>query len=142
MSNATCLVCNTSIRGRADKRFCGDQCRSIHNNKIRQTKEEKRILTDNKILRRNRTILKSLCPAGEAIVEKKILESLGYKVGYFTSTYTTRDKTTYYICYDYAFTPVVRSGVRKALILLRQNFMRFQDPWRSMPRSMQDQTLH
>ncbi|MBC7654417.1 MAG: DUF2116 family Zn-ribbon domain-containing protein, partial [Oligoflexus sp.] len=30
-----CLDCGNSIKGRADKKFCDDQCRSNYNNRIK-----------------------------------------------------------------------------------------------------------
>ncbi|RYF12576.1 MAG: DUF2116 family Zn-ribbon domain-containing protein, partial [Flavobacteriales bacterium] len=33
LMNRFCLDCNTEIKGRADKKFCDDQCRNNYNNR-------------------------------------------------------------------------------------------------------------
>jgi len=84
----------------------------------------------NKALRKNRSILKTLCPAGKAVVRKELLVALGYDVKVFSSLFLTSNKQVYYICYDYAFMPIVEHNVEKALIVTRQDYMGSWDPWK------------
>jgi hypothetical protein len=35
MDTKTCLQCGTELRGRIDKKFCDDQCRTAYNNSIK-----------------------------------------------------------------------------------------------------------
>jgi hypothetical protein len=50
------------------------------------------LLVTNQALRKNRTILKTLCPQGKATVRKEVLISMGFGLDYFTSIFVTRSK--------------------------------------------------
>jgi hypothetical protein len=128
MNVRRCLVCGTALIGRTDKKFCSDHCRSIENNK-KIHESERPILETNKILRRNRTILKSLCPVGMATVRKEILDTKGFNTSFFSSLFLTKKKQVYYFSYDYGFTPLIVNGVKKALIVNKQHYMNSWNPW-------------
>jgi len=49
-----CLACNEPLMGRSDKKFCDDQCRNDYNNKLNSD--------ENNFMRKNRKILKAICP--------------------------------------------------------------------------------
>ncbi len=87
------------IEGRSDKKFCSDQCRSNYNNGQR-SQSERLILEVNKVLRKNRTLLKQSNPSGMSIVRKEFLTRSGFNFNYFTSRYKTRDGNEYWFCYD------------------------------------------
>jgi endogenous inhibitor of DNA gyrase (YacG/DUF329 family) len=67
-----CSECGNKVIGRADKKYCSDQCRAIHNNRLKFDKE-KEVIRINSILRKNRTILKKYSPVGKTTVRKEIL---------------------------------------------------------------------
>ena len=117
MTTRTCPVCKDPILGRIDKKYCCDQCRSQANNQKRM--ESQRILLDtNQILRKNRSILKSLCPPlGKATVRKDVLISMGFNLNNFTALYVTPSRHVYYICYDYGYTPIREDQTEKAVIV-------------------------
>jgi hypothetical protein len=71
-----------------------------------------------------------LCPIGKVVVRKEVLVAMGYEVAVFSSLFVTSNKQVYYICYDYAFTPLLERNVEKALIVTRQDYMNGWDPWR------------
>lgn len=129
MSRPSCPICNGPLIGRSDKKYCSDQCRYLANNK-HKIQSEKPILDINKVLRKNRSILKKLCPVGKAVIRKEVLDSMGYDMKIFSSLFVTSSKEVYYICYDYAFTPLMENNVKKALIVTKQNYMNVWDPWR------------
>lgn len=129
MNTRICLICGTPITGRADKKFCSDQCRALANNK-NKIEAQRNLLVTNQALRRNRTILKTLCPQGKATVRKEVLVSLGYDFNCFTSLFVTRTKQVYYLLYDYGFTPIMEGDVEKALIISRQEYMKEWNPWK------------
>lgn len=129
MSKIKCPICNSPFSGRADKKYCSDQCRYIANNK-HKIEIERPIQEINKVLRRNRSILKQLCPAGKGIVRREILEAMGFDPSVFSSLYLTSAKQVYYICYDYAFTPILDHLIEKALIVYKQDYMAPWDPWK------------
>lgn len=111
MEKKFCMHCNTTLTGRSDKRFCCDQCRATYNNKTR-SKEERLISSVNKVLRKNRRILRSLNPTGMTLVRKEVLKDLGYNFNYFTSIYTTKDGNNYSFCYDMGMLHLENGKVR------------------------------
>ena len=129
MSKLKCPICNNPIVGRADKKYCSDQCRYLANIK-NKFQAERPILDINKVLRKNRSILKALCPVGKATVRREVLVAMGYDVRVFSSLFLTSKKQIYYVCYDFAFTPIFDNNIEKALIVTKQDYMNSWDPWK------------
>ncbi|RKD18018.1 hypothetical protein BCY91_16380 [Pelobium manganitolerans] len=100
-----CLDCGSALKGRADKKFCDDQCRSNYNNRIKadESKEVKRI---NGILHKNRKILIALNPEGKTTVAKQRLEEVGFNFNYHTHRYQTNKGSIYIFCYEYGYLPI------------------------------------
>lgn len=93
--------------------------------------EAQRIIVDtNQVLRKNRTILKTLCPQGKSTVRKEVLIAMGFHTDHFTSIFITRQKQVYYLCYDFAYTPLLEGTIEKALIVSTQTYMKDLDPWK------------
>ena len=116
MSDRKCLECFEQLRGRADQKFCNDQCRSAYNN--RQLIESNKVIrTVNRILKKNYFILSALNPGPKNTVPKSELEKRGYRFDYFTYTYTQRNSRTYYFCYDHGYSELENNKV----ILVRQD---------------------
>lgn len=97
-----CLDCDNPIKGRADKKFCDDQCRSNYNNRLKseQSPFVKRI---NQILARNRRILEKLNPDGKTKTSLKKLSEEGFNFGYHTHIYQTQNNNNYIFCYEYGY---------------------------------------
>jgi len=131
LSSNKCLQCSKKLTGRIDKKFCDSYCRNTYNNR-HQRSDEAYIKTVNSIIRKNRRILKTLCPMGKATVRREVLESTGYNFIHFSNVYRTNNNTFYYMCYDYGFTPVKEGAKQKALIIQKQDYFdRYKlDPWR------------
>lgn len=100
-----CLTCGTTFRGRGDKRFCSDQCRSSHNNQLNSSGTNY-VRTVNNILRRNRRILLSLNRGGKSRVNQEQLLAEGFHFGYFTSTFLNQEGARYYFCYEQGYRPL------------------------------------
>ncbi len=115
-----CLQCGEKIIGRIDKKFCDAQCRNSFNNKIKR-KNEKQIIEINRILRRNRTILKQFNPEGKTTVRKEYLHKLDFDFKFHTHTFTTGHGNTYKFCYEYGYLEV-EEGL-KVLIINEQPYM-------------------
>jgi hypothetical protein len=97
-----CQACGDTIRGRSDKKFCNDYCRSSFNNKLKNG-SHKIIRNINNALIKNRRILESLLPAGETskkVTKDKLLQS-GFQFKFLTQLYRTGSGNTYYFCYEY-----------------------------------------
>lgn len=97
-----CPECGTSFKGRIDKKFCSDQCRTSFNNRLKSI-EHSYIKEVNSILKKNRRILLHFNPDGKSKVSRETLRAKGFDFGYFTSTYTTRDGAQYFYCYDQGY---------------------------------------
>ena len=130
----TCQSCGSRLVGRVDRKFCSDQCRATFNNRNKRPYEEaiKRL---NSQLRKNRTILKTLCPTGKATVRREVLTQLGFSFGHFTSFFGQPSKS-YFLCYDYAYMPIVEQSIseqrliQKVLNVQYQEYMKEFDPWK------------
>ena len=101
-----CLECGDSFHGRADKKFCSDQCRNAYNNKLKSNTGMVFIRKVNGILARNRNILEALNPGGKTSIHKSKLRQTGFRDEYMTHTYTTHAGRVYYFCYDQGYSPV------------------------------------
>ena len=116
-----CLECGKELKGRAGKKYCDVTCKSAYHNRhhgfgqiaINQT---------NRIIRHNRSILKTLSPEGKATVRKEVLDQMGYDFRHFTGLFKS-NKMLYYLVYDFAFSPIDENGREKALIVQTQNYM-------------------
>jgi len=75
------------------------------------------------ITRHNRKILRTLCPQGKATVRKELLDQMGYDYRHFSGIFKNNEKQLYYLVYDYAFLPIFERGIKKALIVQRQDYM-------------------
>jgi predicted nucleic acid-binding Zn ribbon protein len=97
-----CLECGEKIIGRADKKFCSDQCRIGYNNKL-NSNESNYMRNVNNTLRKNRRILMELNPEGKARVNRSKLNEKGFDFTYFTSLYTTKEGAVYKYCYEQGY---------------------------------------
>lgn len=105
MQRRKCIECGEDIIGRQDKRFCSDQCRSSHNNRL-NSDVTNFIRNINNILRKNRRILAKLNPDGKAKIHKDKLLEAGFKFSYFTNEYVTKSGNVYHFCYDQGYLPL------------------------------------
>ncbi|MFD0963680.1 hypothetical protein [Pseudofulvibacter geojedonensis] len=101
----SCLECNESFKGRADKKFCSDGCRNTYNNRI--NKDAKNLIRNvNNRLRKNWRILEELNPKDKTKTSRVKLTEKGFDFNYFTSIYTTKAGTVYYFVYDQGYLPL------------------------------------
>jgi hypothetical protein len=103
MRITNCLTCSTELRGRVDKKFCDDQCRTTYNN---QQKAEPRLVKEiTAALKKNRRIMEGLIPVeiGKIKVSQQKLLAKGFNFAYHTHTYTTKVGTNYIFCYEYGY---------------------------------------
>ena len=116
MSDRKCLECYEQLRGRADQKFCNDQCRSTYNN--RQLLDSNKVIRSiNRILKKNYFILTALNPDGKATVPMNDLQKKGYRFDYFTCSYAARNNRIYYFCYDMGYCELENTKV----ILVRRD---------------------
>jgi predicted nucleic acid-binding Zn ribbon protein len=97
-----CLECGSKITGRADKKFCSDQCRVAFNNKL--NRDETAYMNNvTNILRKNRRVLIELNTTGKTKVNRDKLKDKGFDFNYFTSQYKTKEGAVYNFCYEQGY---------------------------------------
>ena len=101
----TCLECGEKMKGRVDRKFCSDQCRTTYNNKL-NSDETNYMRNVNNILRKNRRVLIELNTTGKTRVSRDKLNSKGFDFTHFTSTYTTKEGAVYKYCYEQGYLDV------------------------------------
>lgn len=111
-----CLSCKSVLRGRSDKKFCHDQCRSRHNYNQRKEDDLNLIREVNSSLKKNWDVLKALNVKGETKVSKRTMLVQGFNFDYCTSAYGTEGKGTYFYCYEMGY-----QVINDAEILLVEN---------------------
>ena len=113
-----CLECGDPIQGRADKKFCCDQCRVTYNNRL-NSDDTNHVRNVNYTLRKNRRILMALNATGKTKVSREKLIRKGFDFGYFTNTYKTKDGAIYYYCYEQGYLPIEKEYY---LLVVKQDF--------------------
>ena len=102
-----CLSCEKPVKGRSDKKFCDDYCRAAFNNDLKSASNNL-VRNVNNALGKNRRILESLLPQGDATAKTnhdKLLEK-GFQFKYHTHIYNTKTEKTYFYCYEYGYLPL------------------------------------
>lgn len=105
MEERQCLECGDVVYGRVDKKFCSDQCRNSHNNRL-NSDGNNYVRNVHNVLRKNRRVLEELNPNGKSKSTKAKLLAKGFDFAYHTSTYTTKAGATYYFCYEFGYLPL------------------------------------
>ena len=102
-----CLSCEKPVKGRSDKKFCDDYCRAAYNNDLKSASNNL-VRNVNNALGKNRRILESLLPQGDATAKTnhdKLIEK-GFQFKYHTSMYKAKNGNTYFYCYEYGSLPL------------------------------------
>lgn len=97
-----CLHCERLLKGRSDKKFCDDQCRSNYNREM-SVFNAKYISHVNAALKKNRRILLKMNTHGKTTVLYKDLLGSGFDFGYFTSILQTKLGKRYFFCYEMGY---------------------------------------
>ena len=95
-----CLECGDRIRyGRADKKFCCDECKTRHyNNLAKGSRSYRRKIMGR--LSRNYQILEQILKSGETSAELTDLMSFGFAPDSVTGFHKNRFKSDEYWCFD------------------------------------------
>lgn len=97
-----CLYCNNPLKGRLDKKYCDDLCRSAYNNDLRR-KNNRIINQINSILNKNRNIIKNNLSAKDNKQEyctPTYLIQQGFNFEYFTHIKQDSTGHIFRFCYD------------------------------------------
>jgi len=98
-----CPACGRVISGRANKRYCDDNCRNNYYYKI-YNEQLLYVRNINAVLLRNRMILRTLNPFGRKTIPKQTLVEQDFDFNYFTGIRNTKKGKTYYLVYDQSYT--------------------------------------
>lgn len=101
LTKRKCLACGCEVHGRADKKFCTEQCRNNYYNQLNRD-INCLVRNVNNILRKNRRILAALNPTGVVKVHRDSLLVKGFDFRYFTTCQQSADGTFYY-CYEQGY---------------------------------------
>lgn len=100
----TCKECGDKLKGRADKVFCNDACRSAFNNR-RNREQLDPLKSINRVLVKNRRILKEVyeLSGGQSTIPIRRLENKGFLFNFFTHTEEPNKGNCYRYCYDFGY---------------------------------------
>jgi predicted nucleic acid-binding Zn ribbon protein len=114
----SCQECGDIIHGRADKKFCSDQCRVAFNNRL-NSDQNNYVRNVNHALRKNRRLLLSLYNSGKTKVSRERLMQCGFDFNFFTNQHKTKDGAIYYYCYEHGYLPIDQELY---LLVIKQDF--------------------
>lgn len=97
-----CLTCDSIIRGRTDKKFCDDYCRSAYNNKHATTKLSNVRAITNKIIK-NRRILEKWATKKRNPVSLYDLLSDGLSLSYATEYIHQPVGNPHIYCFEFGY---------------------------------------
>ena len=99
-----CQYCGSVIHGRADKKFCNDNCRSSHNNGRKEEYGDVFKIT-NSLLNLNRKILSKVLEDGVETVKipKDRVSLMGFNFNYHSHHLPDSIGRNYWFCYDYGY---------------------------------------
>lgn len=96
-----CQNCSKTLKGRADKKFCDENCRNQYNNTLNSTINAEMRQIQN-ILRKNRRILQdALGDQDKLKTSLKKLTEKGFLADYLTHLYTTKTGSQYRYSFEY-----------------------------------------
>lgn len=99
-----CLNCGKELKGRADKKFCDNDCRNNYNNQ-KNSDVNKLMRNVNNKLRKNRRVLAELLPEEKETtkIHQDKFSQKGFDFTYFTHLYTTKKGAIYHFVYDMGY---------------------------------------
>lgn len=109
-----CQECGLMLLGRSDKKFCGDQCRaSFHNREY--SDKSKTIRSINRVLKRNRLLLKTATDQGLNMISRKHLKEMGFNFNFYTHSKKAADGSKMFFCYEAGYQEETREILKLIL---------------------------
>jgi hypothetical protein len=106
-----CLECGLMLLGRSDKKFCGDQCRaSFHNREY--SDKSKTVRSINRVLKKNRLLLKTAADQGLDKISRKNLEEMGFNFKFYTHSKKSEDGSRMFFCYETGYQENSRENLK------------------------------
>ena len=117
-----CPVCDITVKGRVDKKFCSSKCRSINQYENRQNAEAFYLKVDRQ-LRTNRKVLKRFNKSGYTTIRKSLLLGEGFNPKFFTHYWKNQKGDVYLFVYEYGFLKKKETNTEKYLLVTWQDYM-------------------
>jgi uncharacterized protein (UPF0335 family) len=117
MEERRCLHCSTKIVGRKDKKFCDVHCRSAYHHQTKSLREESFKNSIERILNKNRKILKGILRDKQKIVSAELLKSSGFDFKYFTHCLKNQKGAEYRFCFEYGY--LILEGAEGRVLVVR-----------------------
>lgn len=94
-----CKECGTVLTGRADKKYCDSNCRSLYHNRANR-KETERMRQVERVMRRNRNYLDRKSQNGRKFIPVVELFDSGFDLKYFTHFHEDQEGRVWRMVYD------------------------------------------
>jgi len=98
-----CISCRERLKGRPDKKFCSDQCRSRKNYSSKVSNKVNIVDDINRRLENNRDLLHKIYLTGRRKVARALFLSKGIDLNVFTQIRCSRDGYLIFYCYDFGY---------------------------------------
>ena len=119
--------CLKTIKGRIDKVFCSNYCKSdFHTEKRKISGKTYFKIKVDTILKKNRSILAKYNIKSKTTVQKKTLLEEGFNPRVFTHYWKNSKGDTYLFCYDQGFKEIKDNLKNKYLLVIWQKGMEHQ----------------
>jgi len=106
-----CPECNVIIKGRQDKKYCSDHCRSHANYIVKRVGDEHIINIIDTALKNNRKILLQLSIGGKKMVKKELLMAKGFNFKHYTTIVHLPAGGLCFYCYDVGYSFINNSDI-------------------------------
>lgn len=105
MKKRQCPICNETIVGRSDKKFCSIGCKNKFHHPSAHTKGDQ-IKTVNRFLFQNFKIMESIFKdekKDKLMVPRILLDKMGFHFNYCTGCYINKQGKLYHYIYNYSW---------------------------------------
>ncbi|WMI70058.1 hypothetical protein [Mangrovimonas sp. YM274] len=118
-----CLKCRKKLKGRSDKKFCNDHCKSAYHYRKSLEGELKFYNDVLRVLRNNRKILKLYNRAGKSTVRCEVLLKEGFNPNFFTHYWKNGKGDVYLFVFEFGFLKRSEHGNDKYVLVKWQEYM-------------------
>lgn len=109
VSGQQCRFCGSRLKGRIDKKFCNDSCRTMYHN--HQSVAPMHVREINQVLMQNRRIILDLLGENKLIkIRRNELIAQGFNPRFFTETRLQSDSSVIHYCYESGFMEIGSSS--------------------------------
>jgi predicted nucleic acid-binding Zn ribbon protein len=117
-----CQYCQEKLKGRSDKKFCDDYCRTTFNYE-KYKKKPSHYMTVKKQLQLNRKLLSQYNRGGKVSIRKERLINRGFDPHYFTHYWKNAKNEVYLFCFEHGFIKRMINGKMYYILILWQDYM-------------------